>query len=130
MGVEGSESSNSDSSSESGISEESSPRSPRKRRYHRTRGGRRSPENSSRGLDEEEEDEEALIREAQGYVGFRDGLIFYRTYTATELIDSETKQKGRKTEVHVGDFVDLMVARDKTKNRSILYRFGRGKRRL
>ena len=57
-------------------------------------------------------------------MGVNEGLLFYSTYTTTELIDSETKQKGRETQVKVGDFVDLMVAKDKTKDQNILYRFG------
>ncbi|KAL8435553.1 hypothetical protein ACSSS7_002398 [Eimeria intestinalis] len=71
---------------------------------------RRGPSRVSRGRrdvspivdiweEEEEDDEAALKREAQGFVKFEDGRVFYSTYTATELIDSETKLKGRQTKV-------------------------------
>ncbi|CDJ39667.1 ADP/ATP translocase 2, related, partial [Eimeria tenella] len=69
-----------------------------------------------------DEDEEVL-REAFGFVGFEGGLVFYCTYTATELADSETSEKSRKTEIKIGDFVDLLVARDSSKQQNALFRF-------
>lgn len=118
-----SESSYSSSSGRSSSSRQGSPRATAHRRHPRGKGRGRDAKETSRGWDEEEVDDEALKREAQGFVGLREGLLFYKTYTATELIDSETKVKGRKTQVNVGDYVDLMVARNKTKDKSILYRF-------
>ncbi|OEH78051.1 AAA family protein [Cyclospora cayetanensis] len=88
--------------------------------YVRTEAARRD---ALQAHEEEEDDEEAVRREAIGFAALHEGFVFYRTYTTTELIDSGTKQRGRKTQFKVGDFVDLMVAREKSKSQNILYRF-------
>ncbi|KAL8272356.1 hypothetical protein Esti_003646 [Eimeria stiedai] len=121
-----SESRNSSSGSGSSSRNSSSGERPRRRRgsSKESRGWRDRSPIVEIWEEEEEDDETALKREAQGFVRFEDGRVFYRTYTTTELIDSDTKVKGRQTQVQVGDFADLMVARSNTKDRSILYRFG------
>lgn len=65
-----------------------------------------------------------LLKEAQGFRRLAEGRLFWEEFVATELVDSETKQRGRRTVVRVGDFADFLVARKKGGGRDGLYRFG------
>ncbi|KAL8455587.1 hypothetical protein Emag_000582 [Eimeria magna] len=100
-----SSSSSSSSSSSRDSSPEERPRIRRRGGCNRVSRGRREGSSVVETWEEEEEEDEATLkREAHGFVSFEDGRVFYRTYTATELIDSATKVKGRQTKVQEAPF--------------------------